>query len=856
MGAQDIYLTGSSASTQQVTQVQFRYGLSVSNSVDITSNVKLIIEAGVKYLPAGDVERFNLFKKFDPCFIDPNPNQLKSIFIGSEQFPSGVIVSLTLYTKSKYPTNEIYIIGNLSAKQLNLKGPGVSLKVDKTGLLNGTIIPKKALTQGTIFKFRSGNKPTKTIMYGGISVSNKFGTGFYGANDYFQSFNIGGLANQIQEGTGLSITYRGNTINLTAKNGLANPSEYEFNSLYSLSQAINEIHGLKAIAEDNRLLINCDGSDKVVIESYKSFMNETLGLIDIPETSIPRFSTFQKLQEEINKYSDSVGLKATSVKEGLDICSLVATECFNISGKSNAKTTFERASIGDGTEIGRATVFIYSPKHELLKGNFVIISPGINDKVPKGIYMVGNKGNSDQFTVSVVDDDPRTFPAAGVLQVSGNFTWQQVSGEKCMEQKPTVAAAAAGAVTLTTLIPYTVNDVLHISGIGMVRISTENVSVPDGYYIVSGVSGGTFSFTPSAIATAPVNADYPTIVFGNIKVQKVGFVGAAGAFLEAGPDVMGNFKTRAMQTFQAVDGFPAKIRLFLPNNNYALGDYFSIDGTFPSNGAVVGGMTIMSDKNYKVIAVSSDWIEFIPGLADQHVPADARDVVYGPLAANVLPIDFRVNNYSQACEYLGMQQNKETFAPTYNQTDDKLSLSSGTHMADRFISKPMSVLDSLAIEHKLTIYFAKLDNNHWTVEIQAMKNLDGGYDVNIQNRIDGLINDGILKFNSDGSFASCDLENIAINWDNGSLTSHIKINLGQMAQKGDYSLLLSKDASNSWAELLPKDINSQWAQLNPPELPPLTTGSMLVGYHIGIDTIGQTLRNANLQIASSAFGIW
>ena len=77
-----------------------------------------------------------------------------------------------------------------------------------------------------------------------------------------------------------------------------------------------------------------------------------------------------------------------------------------------------------------------------------------------------------------------------------------------------------------------------------------------------------------------------------------------------------------------------------------------------------------------------------------------------------------------------------------------------------------------------------------------------------------------------------------------------------MAQTGDYSLLLSKDASNSWAELLPKDINSQWAQLNPPELPPLTTGSMLVGYHIGIDTIGQTLRNANLQIASSAFGIW
>ena len=107
MGAQDIYLTGSSASTQQVTQVQFRYGLSVSNSVDITSNVKLIIEAGVKYLPAGDVERLNLLKKFDNNFVDPNFNQLKSIFIvgqvnNIEQFTADQRVDLTLFIeKSK-----------------------------------------------------------------------------------------------------------------------------------------------------------------------------------------------------------------------------------------------------------------------------------------------------------------------------------------------------------------------------------------------------------------------------------------------------------------------------------------------------------------------------------------------------------------------------------------------------------------------------------------------------------------------------------------------------------------------------------------------------------------------------------
>jgi hypothetical protein len=53
------------------------------------------------------------------------------------------------------------------------------------------------------------------------------------------------------------------------------------------------------------------------------------------------------------------------------------------------------------------------------------------------------------------------------------------------------------------------------------------------------------------------------------------------------------------------------------------------------------------------------------------------------------------------------------------------------------------------------------------------------------------------------------------------------------------------------AELLPKDSNSQWAQLNPAGKGDLANINLLkAGYHIGIDTIGQTLRNANLQIRS------
>lgn len=52
-------------------------------------------------------------------------------------------------------------------------------------------------------------------------------------------------------------------------------------------------------------------------------------------------------------------------------------------------------------------------------------------------------------------------------------------------------------------------------------------------------------------------------------------------------------------------------------------------------------------------------------------------------------------------------------------------------------------------------------------------------------------------------------------------------------------------------ELLPKDTNNQWAQLNPSGKGELANINLLkAGYHIGIDTIGESLRNANLQIRS------
>ena len=52
-------------------------------------------------------------------------------------------------------------------------------------------------------------------------------------------------------------------------------------------------------------------------------------------------------------------------------------------------------------------------------------------------------------------------------------------------------------------------------------------------------------------------------------------------------------------------------------------------------------------------------------------------------------------------------------------------------------------------------------------------------------------------------------------------------------------------------ELLPNDVNNQWSRLNPSGSGDLENINLLkAGYHAGIDTVGSSLRNANLQVRS------
>jgi hypothetical protein len=77
---------------------------------------------------------------------------------------------------------------------------------------------------------------------------------------------------------------------------------------------------------------------------------------------------------------------------------------------------------------------------------------------------------------------------------------------------------------------------------------------------------------------------------------------------------------------------------------------------------------------------------------------------------------------------------------------------------------------------------------------------------------------------------------------------YAKVPTGSMTSTYGLPPVPQSNASYDPSELLPKDVNSQWAQLNPAGSADFKNVNLLkAGHLIGIDTVGSTLRNANLQ---------
>lgn len=692
-------------------------------------------------------------------------------------------------------TGSVRVTMNLDASAQKLKGAGRSFKVNQGGLNVGLkedeiIVPEvlgtSSMQQGDTFTMTS-NPPnqTKIFVYGGITGTKDItaNNGFYQSTGVDRQFAFAApgvvaatalAANQVTEDMGVVISVDGTTTQIKLKHS-PNTGRNEFNSLNSLRDVLKNIPGVTARIIGNKLWIAGTDGNKAITFANLGGGNivETFGLQNIPQAPANqlRFATFKALKTQINLQSEVTGIEATSIPggSGLDIHSLKATSSFSIQGSSRGEHTITQATLGNNTEQGRASITITSPLHCLKTGDYVQISQGLHANAPAGRYMVGSvTGDTFQIYLMAPGAAPAVAPLA-VLPVPPDTTWTKIAGQEYQRFTPTAVALNGADVQLTFNAHDLANgDIVWISGIGLKQIGGgQDVGVADGYYVVAAVAGNTIDITPTTAPAVHAPA-VPALNPNDVSVQKFGSGGAL--------PVAGGVTMNAIETTIAAGGNPARVRVHLPNNNYSIGDYIKFTGIF--NGSViVGGATLNNNQKYKIANRDANFVDL--ELDPTWVVANGV-ATYANVANNVGP-DFRIDYYSRTFEYLGLDQEKELFASTYDAGDSFKSLSGGKHDAGKIFSHAFTVVDTLGQEHQVVMRFAKVDLNTWACEIASVKNPAGDYDI-VVDRIDGVIKTGTIQFATDGSLLTPGqlIEPININWKNGSAASHLTFDWGSI----------------------------------------------------------------------------
>jgi hypothetical protein len=164
--------------------------------------------------------------------------------------------------------------------------------------------------------------------------------------------------------------------------------------------------------------------------------------------------------------------------------------------------------------------------------------------------------------------------------------------------------------------------------------------------------------------------------------------------------------------------------------------------------------------------------------------------------------------------------------------------------SDNILRNVLIVLIVIGIAY-LAYYLMTQSNNKLSIPVELNKetsrqpdNLSIDYKTNMVGNIQGMDNPIMNKKNYNPNGPIVGQNNM----------EHFSVNENFEQQRQDSSF--PKDQLTA-EELLPQDNSSLWAQVNPSGEGTLKDRNFLQsGYHIGINTVGQTLRNANLQLRS------
>jgi hypothetical protein len=120
------------------------------------------------------------------------------------------------------------------------------------------------------------------------------------------------------------------------------------------------------------------------------------------------------------------------------------------------------------------------------------------------------------------------------------------------------------------------------------------------------------------------------------------------------------------------------------------------------------------------------------------------------------------------------------------------------------------------------------------------------YVLNNSGSLNHVLNDGNLEHATESTEQLEQVEHV----ENGNgINNQYNVEVNNNGDNSNYPKFPKDQLTPD--ELLPKDNNSLWAEVHPTGEGELKDKNFLQsGYHVGVDTVGQSLRNANLQLRS------
>lgn len=167
----------------------------------------------------------------------------------------------------------------------------------------------------------------------------------------------------------------------------------------------------------------------------------------------------------------------------------------------------------------------------------------------------------------------------------------------------------------------------------------------------------------------------------------------------------------------------------------------------------------------------------------------------------------------------------------------KVTITKSDGGSNSLIGILIAVAAILVLLYLIGFYYKKRDN---CIDKEQFENYQEPYnDLDLDDDESSLVDSNVLVNTDKDTLVTSNKPNISIKKE------------GNNCQVNQYPVdEYPKDKLNPM-ELLPADPNSKWAQVNPSGQGELGDQNFLeAGFHIGINSVGQSLRNPNLQLRS------